>query len=83
MTAALSRQAETAAVGGPGRRGPAGGPAGVIIEKTELVRVSDGPSRSGTAVWNVFTLYYPTPLENECGRSLKNTSEHLWLKTSP
>lgn len=33
----------------------------MIIEKTALLRVSDGPSRSGTAAWNVFALCYPTP----------------------
>ncbi len=45
-------------------QGPAGAPAGVIIEKTGILRVSTGPSRLGMFWWNVFTLYYPTHSED-------------------
>ena len=51
-------------LGGLLTQGPAWAPAGVIIEKTGLLRVSAEASRLGTFGWNVFTLYYPTHSEN-------------------
>lgn len=57
-------RAVTVILGGLLMQGPAGAPAGVIIEKTELLRVSTVASRLQTFGWNVFTLYYPTHSEN-------------------
>lgn len=45
-------------------QGPAGAPAGVIIEKTWLQMVSDGLSCPEMFGWNVFMLSYPTHGEN-------------------
>lgn len=58
-------------LGGLLTQGPAGAPAGVIIVKTELLRVSTGPSRLGTFGWNVVTLDYPTHSENVIQYSIK------------
>lgn len=61
---ATTGRAVAVILGGLLMQGPAGAPAGVIIEKTGLLRVSTGPSRLGTFGWNVFMLYYPTHSEN-------------------
>lgn len=60
-------------LGGLLTQGPAGAPAGVIIEKTGLLRVSNGPSRRGMFGWNVFTLYYPTHCEKSNRAQLLKT----------
>ena len=65
-------------LGGLLTQGPAWAPAGVIIEKTGLLRVSAEASRLGTFGWNVFTLYYPTHSENVIQYSFKK-KKHLQL----
>lgn len=63
MVGELSGRTVGTILGGLLMQGPAGAPAGVIIEKLGLLRLSNRPSRRGTFGWNVYTLYYPTHCE--------------------
>lgn len=64
MVKELSGRTLGTILGGLLAQGPAGAPAGVIIEKLGLLRVSNRLPHRGTFGWNVFTLYYPTHCEN-------------------